>query len=162
MEARTQHCLSVTLTKPLCYLLTVRKRGPVVEGWHLGLVCGPRSIVPMRGHELQERGRVRAPGGRSGQTPGPRGRGHCLTGTPVPHTPPSLSQGNRLEREATDQASPADAERSASLGQQGLSPTATLRQAPQVQGCALCQECPMSASHKAWLIHSRDPYLGNS
>lgn len=75
----------MTLTKPLCYLLTVGKCGPVVEGWHLGLVCGPRNIVPMRGHELQERGR-----GQSawGPTPGPRGRAHCLTGTPIPpHTP---------------------------------------------------------------------------
>lgn len=60
LDARGQRCLPVTPTKPLCYLLTVRKRGPVVEGGDFGLVCISGSVVPVGGHELQERGWVRA------------------------------------------------------------------------------------------------------
>lgn len=41
--------------RPLCDSLTVGGRGPVVERRHLGLVRGPRSTVPVGGHELQER-----------------------------------------------------------------------------------------------------------
>lgn len=52
------------LREPRCDLLTVGKRGPVVEGRHFGLVCVPRNVVPVGGHELQRKDGVSAPGGQ--------------------------------------------------------------------------------------------------
>lgn len=58
------------LREPRCDLLTVGKRGPVVEGRHFGLVCVPRNVIPVGGHELQREDGVSAPGGRGlGQGP---------------------------------------------------------------------------------------------
>lgn len=51
-----------SLTEPFVYSLAVGERGPVVEGWYFGLKCGSGSLVPMRCHELQERGAGSEPG----------------------------------------------------------------------------------------------------
>lgn len=59
-------CLPATVTEALCYSLAVGGRGPVVEGGHFGLKCGSGDMVSAGGHELQERGWVRAPEAKAG------------------------------------------------------------------------------------------------
>lgn len=60
------------LTEPFVYSLAVGERGTVVEGRDFGLECGSGGLVPVRCHELQERGAGSEPG-----SPGSRDRGGC-------------------------------------------------------------------------------------
>lgn len=62
-------------TKALGDLLTVGRRGPVVEGRHFGLIHISCSVVSMGAHELQREDGVGAPRGQGGGRPTPRESG---------------------------------------------------------------------------------------
>lgn len=51
-----------TLTEPFVYSLAVGERGTVEEGRYFGLECGSGGLVPVRCHELQERGQGQGQG----------------------------------------------------------------------------------------------------
>lgn len=86
------------LTEPFLYSLAVGERGPIVEGWYFGLESGSGGLVPMRCHELQERG-------GQGQNQGALGPGRVVAaGSLLSFRPP---QGH-LTQDAESIASPWD------------------------------------------------------
>lgn len=122
--------------------LAVGGRGPVVEGWHAGLVRGLRSAVPLGGQELPERGhgeraaRLSAGGGKS--HPPVRG---TLGGTDLP-APAGGGPGEAAERATSSGQCPR------------CSPAAAPRQRSP---CCPPPETPHAASHSGLASHSGGP-----
>lgn len=89
-------------TEAPCDLLTVGKRGPVVERRHFGLVRVPRSVVSVGGHELQRENGVSAARPRPSAGAGDP----TALATPAPPVPERAVCNGRRDRPSSSAGGP--------------------------------------------------------